>query len=76
MRPDRPGDRDRRQRLLRLTPAGAAMEAQLFDALREKLAKAYARAGQQAVTGFWTVLEGLIPEPERARVEDLRSNDA
>lgn len=72
----RPGDRDRRQRLLRLTPAGAAMEAQLFDALREKLAKAYARAGQQAVTGFWTVLEGLIPEPERARVEDLRSNDA
>ncbi|MGE7204947.1 MarR family winged helix-turn-helix transcriptional regulator [Sphingomonas sp. NPDC019816] len=71
----RPGDRDRRQRLLRLTPAGAAMEAQLFDALREKLAKAYARAGQQAVTGFWTVLEGLIPEPERARVEDLRSND-
>ena len=52
------------------------MEAQLFDALREKLAKAYARAGQQAVTGFWTVLEGLIPEPERARVEDLRSNDA
>lgn len=72
----RPGDRDRRQRLLRLTSAGAAMEAQLFDALREKLAKAYARAGQQAVTGFWTVLEGLIPEPERARVEDLRSNDA
>ncbi|MBB3879620.1 MarR family transcriptional regulator [Sphingomonas pseudosanguinis] len=72
----RPGDRDRRQRLLRLTPAGAAMEAQLFDALREKLAKAYARAGQQAVTGFWTVLEGLIPEQERARVEDLRTNDA
>ena len=72
----RPGDRDRRQRLLRLTPAGAAMEAQLFDALRDKLAKAHARAGQQAVTGFWTVLEGLIPEQERGRIEDLRSNDA
>jgi len=71
----RPGDRDRRQRLLRLTPAGAAMEAELFDALREKLAKAYARAGQQAVTGFWTVLEGFIPENERARIEELRSND-
>ena len=37
------------------------MEAELFDALREKLSKAYARAGQQAVTGFWTVLEGFIP---------------
>ena len=51
------------------------MEAELFDALREKLSKAYARAGQQAVTGFWTVLEGFIPENERARIEDLRSND-
>jgi hypothetical protein len=27
------------------------------------------------VTGFWTVLEGFIPEQERARIEDLRVND-
>jgi DNA-binding MarR family transcriptional regulator len=69
----RPGERDRRQRLLRLTVEGAKLEGQLFDALREKLAAAYARAGQAAVGGFWAVLAGLIPDNERARVEALRS---
>lgn len=68
----RVGDRDRRQRLLRLTPAGAALEAELFDALREKLSAAYSSAGQGAVGGFWAVLEGLIPETERPRIEALR----
>ena len=68
----RPGERDRRQRLLRLTEPGAAMEALLFEALRERLSAAYSRAGQEAVTGFWKVLEGLIPEDEMPRVEALR----
>ncbi len=68
----RPGDRDRRQRLLRLTEAGTALESELYDALREKLSGAYSKAGQEAVTGFWAVLEGLIPEDERERVEALR----
>lgn len=68
----RAGERDRRQRLLRLTEEGGKLEGQLFDALREKLAAAYARAGQAAVGGFWAVLEGMIPEDERARVEALR----
>ncbi|KQM63620.1 MarR family transcriptional regulator [Sphingomonas sp. Leaf17] len=71
----RPGDRDRRQRLLRLTPAGTALENELFNALREKLSAAYARAGQAAVGGFWAVLEGLIPEDERARLRGLQDND-
>lgn len=68
----RPGERDRRQRLLRLTDAGRALEGDLYEALREKLSGAYSKAGQEAVTGFWAVLEGLIPEDERARVEALR----
>ncbi|WP_374942227.1 MarR family transcriptional regulator [Sphingomonas sp.] len=67
----RPGDRDRRQRLLRLTPAGTALENSLFVALSEKLSAAYARAGQAAVSGFWAVLEGLIPEDERKRLQTL-----
>lgn len=67
----RPGKEDRRQRLLRLTPAGAALEAELFEALRDKLAAAYSSAGQGAVGGFWAVLEGLIPEAERRRVSAL-----
>jgi DNA-binding MarR family transcriptional regulator len=64
----RTGERDRRQRLLRLTPTGAALEAELFEALREKMATAYSSAGQGAVGGFWAVLEGLMPESERNSV--------
>ncbi|WP_375402526.1 MarR family transcriptional regulator [uncultured Sphingomonas sp.] len=71
----RSGERDRRQRLLRLTAQGAALEFELFDILREKLSVAYARAGQQAVGGFWAVLEGLIPEGERGRLDALRARD-
>ena len=55
----RTGRDDRRQRLLRLTDGGRALEAELFEAMRERLASAYAKAGQQAVGGFWAVLEGL-----------------
>ncbi len=67
----RTGERDRRQQLLRLTDKGAALESELFEALREKLAGAYTSAGQGAVGGFWAVLEGLVPEPERARIVRL-----
>ena len=67
----RPGDRDRRQRLLRLTSTGAELEAALFDAVRTRLSAAYASAGQNAVSGFWAVLEGLIPESERTRIAAL-----
>lgn len=55
----RVGRDDRRQRLLRLTDSGKALEAELFEAMRARMASAYAQAGQQAVGGFWTVLEGL-----------------
>jgi DNA-binding MarR family transcriptional regulator len=68
----RVGPNDRRQKLLRLTPAGAAMEAELFRSLREKMAAAYGQAGQGSVTGFWRVLEGLIPDQDRAMVIALR----
>lgn len=67
----RPGIRDRRQKLLRLTEAGAALEASLYDRLREKLSHAYASAGQGPVTGFWAVLEGLVPLEERVRIANL-----
>lgn len=68
----RPGVRDRRQKLLRLTDSGRALESRLFDGLSEKLSAAYGTAGQAAVSGFWQVLEGLIPEDERAAVIALQ----
>jgi DNA-binding MarR family transcriptional regulator len=70
-----PGRADRRQKLLRLTRAGAALEASLFDDLRAKLSRAYVKAGQDAVTGLWQVLEGLIPEDDIARVLALQRED-
>lgn len=68
----RAGETDRRQKLLRLTEAGSALEVQLFEALRAGMSSAYATAGQEAVTGFWRVLEGLVPEEERGMVMQLQ----
>lgn len=68
----RTGEQDRRQRLLRLTAAGSALESELFEMLRERMSAAYSSAGQGAVGGFWAVLEGLVPEDERGRVSGLR----
>lgn len=68
------GENDRRQKLLRLTDAGAKLESELFRQLREKLSSAYVSAGQESVTGFWHVLEGLIPPGDRKMVFDLRQD--
>ena len=72
----RAGPVDRRQKLLRLTDDGAALEAELFAQLRERLSAAYAGAGQESVTGFWHVLEGLIPQTDRQMVFDLRGGNS
>lgn len=68
------GKRDRRQRLLRLTPKGIELEAMLFDRVRERMVTAYAQAGQQAVTGFWAVLLGLIPPADRPMIQELQAS--
>jgi DNA-binding MarR family transcriptional regulator len=66
------GTSDRRQRLLRLTAAGNSLEAGLFAELETGMAAAYGEAGQAAVTGFWSVLVGLIPAADRPLVDSLR----
>ena len=68
----RVGVTDRRQRLLTLTASGAALEARLFTDLERSMARAYCEAGQQAVTGFWAVLMGLVPPADRPQVEALQ----
>jgi DNA-binding MarR family transcriptional regulator len=69
----RTGRDDRRQRLLRLTDAGHALESALFEMLRARLSAAYVDAGPAAVAGFWLVLEGLVPPAERPMLAKLRS---
>jgi DNA-binding MarR family transcriptional regulator len=66
------GTNDRRQRLLRLTGAGEALEAALFTQLQRSMAAAYAEAGQSAVTGFWNVLTGLIPNADLPLINALQ----
>jgi DNA-binding MarR family transcriptional regulator len=68
----RVGRDDRRQRLLRLTEAGATFETELFETLRARLSAAYVEAGPAAVAGFWLVLEGLVPAAERPMLARLR----
>jgi DNA-binding MarR family transcriptional regulator len=68
----RVGRDDRRQRLLRLTPGGVALEGELFEMLRTRMSAAYGDAGPAAVAGFWLVLEGLVPPAERPMLHKLR----
>ncbi|GIK99252.1 MAG: MarR family transcriptional regulator [Alphaproteobacteria bacterium] len=63
----RPGTRDRRQRLLELTPKGMELERQLSEGQRALVARAYRAAGAEAVDGFRKVLLGLINETDRPK---------
>jgi DNA-binding MarR family transcriptional regulator len=56
----RPGPRDRRQRLLELTERGRELERLLSQPQRARVAAAFRRAGAPAVEGFRRVLLGII----------------
>lgn len=60
------GTRDRRQRLLELTDKGVALEAELTERQRRRIARAFREAGPGAVDGFRKVLTGMIDEPDRS----------
>ncbi len=63
------GRTDRRQRLLTLTPQGAALERRLFERQREHLATAYREAGGQAVEGFRQVMRAIMDPAARATID-------
>jgi len=66
----RPGARDRRQRLLDLTSKGRELERQLSEPQRLRIANAYRQAGARAVEGFRKVLiEIIADEDDRHRFE-------
>ena len=66
----RPGARDRRQRLLELTEKGKELEQLLSERQRARIARAYRDAGAEAVDGFRQVLLGIIDPPDRQRFEE------
>jgi DNA-binding MarR family transcriptional regulator len=63
----RPGVRDRRQRLLALTEKGIEMERLLTERQRARIARAYRAAGAEAVEGFRKVMLGLVDEADHPR---------
>ncbi len=54
------GARDRRERNLYLTEAGAALERELSTAQRDRMRAAFREAGPEAVAGFRRVLEAMM----------------
>jgi DNA-binding MarR family transcriptional regulator len=67
------GRKDRRQRLLRLTEAGAALERALFDCQRERLLTAYREAGGPAVEGFRRVMRAVMGRAARAYLDETEA---
>lgn len=63
----KPGQRDRRQRLLELTEKGMELERLLSENQRALIGRAYRDAGAPAVEGFRKVLLGMINEDDRRR---------
>jgi DNA-binding MarR family transcriptional regulator len=63
------GRADRRQRLLKLTPAGEALERRLFERQRERLVTAYRDAGTASVEGFRKVMRGIMDEAARTYID-------
>jgi DNA-binding MarR family transcriptional regulator len=63
----KPGLRDRRQRLLELTAKGLDLERQLSENQRALIARAYRNAGAAAVEGFRKVMLGIVNEDDRRR---------
>jgi len=62
----RVGTKDKRERHLFLTDAGATLERELSDAQRKRMRDAYRAVGPDAVAGFREVLEAMM-EPELRR---------
>ena len=58
----KPGEADRRQRLLYLTETGMELEARLTALQGRRFAAAYREAGAEAVDGFQRVLRGLMEQ--------------
>lgn len=69
------GTKDRRQRHLRLSPAGEELERQLSDPQRARFRRAYSEAGPEAVAGFRAVLERMINEKDREAILSLVGRD-
>lgn len=63
----KPGLRDKRQRMLELTDAGWDLEREVSEQQRQLIARAYRDAGAEAVEGFRQVMLNMIDDGDRER---------
>lgn len=70
----REGDKDRRQRLVRLSPAGEALEQRLFADLHNNMSRAYAASGEEAVLGYWTMMQNLMSADAQRQFAAFQAN--
>ncbi len=66
------GQRDRRERHLYLTDAGAELEKKLSEAQRIRMRAAYREAGPEAVAGFRQVLEQIMDPDMRRHFDQMK----
>lgn len=66
------GSKDKRERHLHLTAAGAALERALSDAQRDRMRSAYRAVGPTAVAGFRQVLEAMMDDQARRHYEAMK----
>lgn len=69
------GTLDKRERNLFLTEKGSDLEAQLSDAQRVRMRKAYKEAGPEAVQGFKKVLEAMMNTDMHRAYQKLRETN-
>ncbi len=68
----RVGQRDKRERHLYLTEAGAALEREVSEAQRTRMRAAFRDAGPEAVAGFRQVLEQMMDAESRRLFNALK----
>jgi DNA-binding MarR family transcriptional regulator len=59
------GVKDRRQRLLTLSAEGEILEQKLFSELHANMLRAYTVAGENAVNGYWSLMQHLMTPEAR-----------
>jgi len=69
------GIRDKRQRHLTLTDAGADLESALSNAQSDRMRSAYRQAGADAVYGLCTVLEAMMDPELKEHYEHLTGGE-
>ena len=62
------GDQDRRQRLLYLTDQGHELLDKITEHQKDHMLKAFEKAGDNSVEGFWKILAALLTEENREEI--------